>query len=203
MQAMLTRRQQVVFDYIREYRTRHGVSPTLEEIRRHLGVGSLATVHKHLEAMSRRGAIRRGKGARALDLVEPVRHRVAAVEIPLLGRVAAGQPIEAVEDPEVVSVPEDLARDPEAFVLRVQGDSMIDEQIRSGDLIVLRRARTADNGAMVVALVDHEDVTLKRLFHEPQGRIRLQPANPEFEPLVIPAERVSIQGVVVGVIRKY
>lgn len=202
---MLTRRQQTILAYIRDYRARHGIAPTLDEIRRHLGVGSLATVHKHLESMERRGAIRRGSGARALELLGealPV-STAGAFEAPLLGEVAAGQPIEAIEMPETVMIPETLSAGPDTFVLRVRGDSMIDEQIRSGDLIVLRPAETAENGQMVVALVDHEDVTLKRFYREPGNMVRLQPANPRYEPLRLSAERVGIQGVVVGVIRHY
>lgn len=202
---MLTRRQQAIYEFIRGFRARHGVAPTLDEIRRHLGVGSLATVHKHLESMERRGAIRRGHGARALDIVaDAVPVRIGgAFEVPLLGTVAAGHPIEAIETPETVVIPETFSAGPDTFVLRVRGDSMIDEQIRSGDLIVLRPANTAENGQMVVALIDHEDVTLKRFYREAGGKVRLQPANPAFEPLVLPADRVGIQGVVVGVIRRY
>lgn len=202
---MLTRRQQVIYEFIREFRARHGVAPTLDEIRRHLGVGSLATVHKHLESMERRGAIRRGQGARALDVVsETLPAQVGgAIAVPLLGTVAAGHPIEAVEAPETVLIPETLSAGPDTFVLRVRGESMIDEQIRSGDLIVLRPASTAENGQMVVALIDHEDVTLKRFYREHGGMVRLQPANPAFEPILLPADRVGIQGVVVGVIRRY
>jgi repressor LexA len=125
-----------------------------------------------------------------------------AVELPLLGFVAAGAPIEAVVGNETIAVPEDLGGKRETYVLRVKGDSMIDEQIRDGDFVIVEDRRTADNGEMVIAMVNGSDVTLKKLYRE-QGRIRLQPANPAVQPIVVPAEQVVVQGVVVGVMRRY
>ena len=127
---------------------------------------------------------------------------VRAVELPLLGYVAAGAPIEAVASNETIAVPEDLAGKRDAYVLRVKGNSMIDEQIRDGDFVIVEDRRTAENGEMVIALLDGADVTLKTLFRE-HGRIRLQPANPAMEPMMFLPDQVQVQVVVVGVMRRY
>ncbi|RMH19801.1 MAG: repressor LexA, partial [Gemmatimonadetes bacterium] len=128
----------------------------------------------------------------------------SAPTLPLLGEIAAGLPIEAIEDRETLSVPPDLVRPGRRnYVLRVRGQSMVDEQIRDGDFIVVSAQDTAEDGQMVVALVDGESATLKKLYREPGGRVRLQPANPAMEPIVLDADRVTVQGIVVGVIRRY
>jgi repressor LexA len=200
----LTKRQTEILDYLEDYLAEHGYAPSYEEIAGHFGFASLATVHEHLQNLQRKGYIRKSHNeSRSVELVraEP---RVAAVELPLLGRVAAGLPIEAIVDRETVSVPEDmLGRGGENYVLRVSGDSMIDEQIRDGDYIIVTSRQTAWNGEMVVALVDDESATVKKFYREADGRIRLQPANPQMEPLLYSPERVRIQGIVTGVIRRY
>jgi repressor LexA len=133
----------------------------------------------------------------------PTRTAGRAVELPLLGYVAAGLPIEAIASNETIAVPEDLVGKRDTYVLRVRGDSMIDEQIRDGDFVVVEDRKTADNGEMVIALLRGTDVTLKKFYKEMGGRVRLQPANAAMQPIFVEADQVQIQGVVVGVMRKY
>lgn len=199
---MLTRRQRELLDYLERYIATRGYAPTLHEIGRHFGLASLATVHKHLGNLERKGAIRRlPNRSRALEL-EPVRAEVRAASVPLLGRVAAGAPIEPVEERDTISLPEELLGRGETFVLEVHGDSMVGEGILDGDYIVVEARATAEPGETVVALVGGE-ATVKRFFHAPGGRVRLQPANDRLPPLVVPARDVEIRGVVVAVLRKY
>jgi len=200
----LTRKQKQILDYLQAYAAENGYSPSYEEIAGHFGYGSLATVHEHLENLRRKGYIRKGYNeSRSVEVVPP-ETTTAAIELPLLGLVAAGVPIEAIEDRETLSVPEDmLRRGGRNFVLRVAGDSMIDEQIRDGDYIVVNSRERAENGEMVVALVDGESATVKTFYREKDGKVRLQPANPTLKPMYFPADRIRVQGVVVGVIRRY
>lgn len=198
----LTKRQREILDYLNDFIQQHGYAPSLEEIGRRFGLSSLATVHKHLTNLQEKGFIRRAwNRSRSVELV-PTRTGSRALELPLLGYVAAGAPIEAVAGTESIAVPEDLVGKRDTYVLRVRGDSMIDEQIRDGDFVIVEDRKTATNGEMVIALVGGVEVTLKK-FYRDNGRIRLQPANPAVQPLVLPAEQVVIQGVVVGVMRKY
>jgi repressor LexA len=198
----LTKRQREILDYLDEFIQQHGYAPSLEEIGRRFSLSSLATVHKHLTNLQEKGFIRRAwNRSRSVELV-PSRSGGRAVELPLLGFVAAGAPIEAVAGNETIAVPETLAGKRDSYVLRVKGSSMIDEQIRDGDLVIVEDRKTADNGEMVIALIDGLDVTLKKFYRE-NGRVRLQPANPAMQPLVLPADQVQVQGVVVGVMRKY
>lgn len=195
----LTPRQIEVLQFIEQFYDETGYAPTLEEIRAHLGLGSVATVHKHLKALEAKGAIHREEHrSRSVELAESSTGR----EAPLLGLVAAGQPIEAVASPTPIEIPAQMDRGEGTYVLRVRGDSMIDEHIADGDLVVVRKAETAHNGQLVVALVDGETVTLKRLYHEGQF-VRLQPANPRLRPMILSAERVQVQAVVVGLLREY
>jgi repressor LexA len=199
----LTKRQREILDYLNEFIAQHGYAPSLEEIGRRFGLSSLATVHKHLTNLQEKGVIRRTwNRSRSLELV-PARTGSRAVELPLLGYVAAGLPIEAVASNESIAVPEDLVSKRDTYVLRVRGDSMIDEQIRDGDLVIVEDRKTADNGEMVVALLRGSDVTLKKFYRESTGRIRLQPANPAMQPIFVEPAQVQVQGVVVGVMRKY
>ena len=198
----LTRRQREILDYLGEFIQQHGYAPSLEEIGRRFGLSSLATVHKHLTNLQEKGFIRRAwNRSRSVELV-PTRGGGRAVELPLLGFVAAGVPIEAVATSESIAVPEDLVGKRDTYVLKVRGDSMIDEQIRDGDFVVVEDRKTAENGEMVIALLGGSDVTLKKFYRE-DGRIRLQPANPAMQPLLVTPEQLQIQGVVVGVMRKY
>lgn len=200
----LTRRQKEILDYLQSYIQEHGFAPSFEEIAEHFAFASLATVHEHLTNLQRKGYIRRGYNeSRSIELVPPP-GQSGATELPLLGEVAAGEPIEAVTAPETLSVPNDLMpRRGHAYVLRVRGNSMIDEHIENGDYVVVKGRETADNGEMVIALVDGSSATVKRLFREAGGWIRLQPANSQIPPLRVHEDDILIQGVVVGVIRKY
>jgi repressor LexA len=199
----LTKRQREILDYLQDFIQQHGYAPSLEEIGRHFGLSSLATVHKHLSNLQEKGVINRHwNRSRSLELLTG-RTASRSVEVPLLGYVAAGMPIEAVNSPETIAVPEALAsarRD--TYVLRVRGDSMIDEQIRDGDWVIIEDRKQADNGETVVALVGGQDVTLKKFYRE-NGRIRLQPANAAMQPIFVDLDNVQVQGVVVGVMRKY
>ncbi len=199
----LTKRQREILDFLNEFIQQHGYAPSLEEIGRRFGLSSLATVHKHLTNLQDKGFIKRAwNRSRSVELV-PSRAGGRALEVPLLGFVAAGLPIEAVATAESISVPEDLVgKKDTTYVLRVRGDSMIDEQIRDGDYVIVEDRKTADNGEMVIALLGGADVTLKKFYRE-NAHIRLQPANPAMQPIVVPAEQVQTQGVVVGVMRKY
>jgi repressor LexA len=200
----LTKRQKEILDYIERFIGDRGYAPSFEEIAEAFGYSSLATVHEHLSNLERKGYIRKSYNeSRSIELVG---HETAApvVELPLLGAVAAGLPIEAIEDTETLAVPPDMvSRRRDNYVLRVEGSSMIEEQIRDGDYIVVQAQDSAEDGQMVVALVSGESATVKKLYREPGGRIRLQPANPTMDPIFVPADELRIQGVVVGVIRKY
>ena len=177
-------------------------SMSLEEVGRRFGLSSLATVHKHLTNLQDKGFIRRAwNRSRSVELV-PTRVGARAVDLPLLGTVAAGVPIEAVVSSETVAVPEDLVGKQETYALRVRGSSMIDEQIRDGDIVIVEDRKTANNGEMVIALLEGAEVTLKK-FYRDNGRVRLQPANQAVRPLVVDADQVQVQGVVVGVMRRY
>ncbi len=198
----LTKRQREILDYLNEFIQQHGYAPSLEEIGQRFSLSSLATVHKHLTNLQEKGFIRRAwNRSRSVELV-PSRTGVRAVELPMLGFVAAGVPIEAVAGSDTIAVPETFAGKRDSYVLRVKGDSMIDEQIRDGDFVIVEDRKTADNGEMVIALVGGLDVTLKKFYRE-SGRIRLQPANPAMQPMFFDPDHVQVQGVVVGVMRKY
>jgi repressor LexA len=199
----LTRRQKEILDFLTRHIERKGYAPTIEEIGDHFGLSSLATVHKHLTNLQEKGLIKRAwNRSRALELV-PTEVAVRAVELPLLGRVAAGTPIEAIESTETIYVPEDMLGRGETYVLQVKGDSMIDEQIRDGDYVIVENRKVARDGEMVIALLEGENVTLKKLYREGEGRVRLQPANSRMKPLLVNEGDLRVQGVVIGVLRKY
>lgn len=200
----LTRRQKEILDFVDAFLGERGYAPSFEEIAAAFGYSSLATVHEHLSNLERKGYIRKSYNeSRSIELLSEDGSG-SALDLPLLGNVAAGLPIEAIEHRESLSVPADMIRKgKDNFVLRVEGDSMIDEQIRDGDYIVVTSQATAEEGEMVVALVGGDSATVKKLYRDGPDRIRLQPANPEVEPIVANARDVAIQGVVVGVIRKY
>jgi repressor LexA len=237
----LTRRQKQVFDFLVDFINRHGYSPSFEEIGTGLGLSSLATVHKHMQTLEKKGFIRRsynqsrsvevvavpGSVPFAKTAVRPFGRRKAPVEtkvgmepggaaansipatvlgnmeFPLLGRIAAGQPVEAVPNAETFAFGDFTAGRGSLFVLRVKGDSMIDDHICDGDYILVEGKQTAENGEIVVALIEGTDATLKRFFRAPNGKVRLQPANAQMDPIIVPAREVKIQGKVVGVLRKY
>jgi repressor LexA len=198
----LTKRQREILDYVESFLENYGYSPSFEEIASFFGYSSLATVHEHLSNLERKGFLRKNYNkSRSLELVPA--EGTLAVDLPLLGSVAAGLPIEAIEEQETVSVPHDMLRSGNNYVLRVRGNSMVDEQIRDGDFIVVNARQTADNGEMVVALINGDSATVKKFYRERAGRIRLQPANETMEPMYFDEAEVRIQGVVVAVIRKY
>jgi repressor LexA len=198
----LTKRQREILDYLNDFIQQHGYAPSLEEIGRRFSLSSLATVHKHLTNLQEKGFIKRAwNRSRSVELI-PSRVGSRAVELPLLGFVAAGSPIEAVVGNETLAVPEDFVGKRESYVLKVRGDSMIDEQIRDGDYVIVEDRRDTANGEMVIALLNGSDVTLKKMYRE-QGRIRLQPANPTMQPIFAEPDQVQVQGVVVGVLRRY
>ena len=200
----LTKRQKEILDFLEGFLAENGYAPSFEEIARHFGYTSLATVHEHLENLKQKGYIRKSYNAsRSLELV-PSGTSAAAVELPLLGTVAAGLPIETIRDNETLAVPEELlGRGGEHYVLRVKGDSMIDEQIKDGDYVIVNARRTANNGEMVVALVGGEAATVKKFYREQGGKIRLQPANVTMPPMFYRDHEVMVQGIVIGVIRRY
>jgi repressor LexA len=199
----LTRRQREILDYLAEYIRDHGYAPSFEEISRRFHFRSLATVHEHLTNLERKGCIRRQHNeSRAIEIVPP-KGQTGATELSLLGLVAAGEPIEASTEGDTLAVPDELLpRRGKSYVLRVRGQSMVDEQIRDGDYLVVHERQQADNGQTVIALVDGAGATVKRYYREPGGWIRLQPANAAMSPLRVNERDVRIQGVVVGLIRK-
>ena len=197
----LTQRQQEILKFIESYLETRGYSPSMEEIADHFGIASLNAIHKHLRVLQERGFIRRlSNRARSIQVVHEGLGEAHA--IPLLGRIAAGLPIEAIATHEEIQVPQSLLTRGQNYVLQVEGDSMIDEHIQDGDLIVVEQRESARDGETIVALIDGERATLKKVFRE-GSRVRLQPANPTLEPILVPADRLQIQGVVVGLIRKY
>ena len=200
----LTKRQKEILDYIGSFINSQGYAPSFEEIAESFGYSSLATVHEHLSNLERKGYLRKSYNeSRSLELTLPDAG-APSVELPLLGTVAAGLPIEAIVEQETLAVPPDMvSRRTDNYVLRVEGNSMIEEQIRDGDYIVVQAQEQAEDGQMVVALVADEAATVKKLYREPSGQVRLQPANPTLEPIFVDPGEVWVQGIVVGVIRKY
>ena len=198
----LTKRQREILNYLADFIQQQGYAPSLEEIGQRFGLSSLATVHKHLTNLEGKGFIRRSwNKSRSIEIV-PTKHGAQSRELDLMGYVAAGEPIEAVATLESIAVPEMIIGNNRAYVLRVRGDSMIDEQIRDGDYVVVEDRKTAENGEMVIALLNNAEVTLKMLFRE-NDSVRLQPANRKMEPIIIRAVDLRIQGVVVGIMRRY
>ena len=197
----LTPRQAEILAYVTAYTDERGYAPTLQEIGARFGLSSVATVHKHVRHLVDKGYLRRERRNASRD-IEVVGSESGLATIPLLGTVAAGRPIEALAEHEDLRVPEEWLGKGRTFALRVRGDSMIDEQIRSGETVVVEARETARNGETVIALVDGESVTVKQYFRE-GAQIRLQPANPSVPVMRFPEERVTVQGVVIGVLRRY
>jgi repressor LexA len=202
----ITRRQKEVWDFINNFVQTNGYSPSFEEIGQGLGLSSLATVHKHISNLQEKGLLKRDYNrSRSIDLL-PLKQRnrglpVTGVALPLVGRIAAGKPIEQVETPETISLA-DFTRSKDVFVLEVSGESMQDEHIVDGDYVLVEKTPTARNGEIVVALVNGTETTLKRFYKEGE-HIRLQPSNASMQPIMVPAAAVQIQGRVIGVLRKY
>ena len=201
----LTRRQKDVLDFLVDFIDGKGYSPSYEEIARGLHLASLATVHKHISALDAKHYLKRGfNQSRSLELgpkyVQGLRAR--QLEIPLLGRIAAGAPIEAIQQQATLNFA-DFAGNPDTFALEVRGDSMIEDHICDGDLILVQSTNEVRDGEIVVALVAGSETTLKRIYRETGDKIRLQPANSALEPIVVPAIDVQIQGRLLAVLRKY
>ena len=202
----LTPKQKTVLDFVVSFIERSGYCPSFEEIARGVGLGSLATVHKHVTALQQKGYLkRRYNESRSLEVsaeyLRSEQERLAGVTIPLMGTIAAGVPVEAPESPETLDFA-DFAGSPNLFALRVRGDSMIEDHICDGDFVLIERTKTPRDGEIVVALIDGSETTLKRIYREGE-QIRLQPANSTMEPIRVPAGQVEIQGRVLAVLRKY
>jgi repressor LexA len=204
---MLTDRQRDVYDFVYAYTRRHGVPPKLREIATHLGIQSRGTVHRYLTALRKEGLIAvEPEVARGIRLASRDPHdpqgRAGRASLPMLGRIAAGLPIEAIPDETEIDLSE-FFMGPNRFVLRVAGESMIEAGILNGDMVIVESRNTARDGEIVVALIDNQEATLKYLTRNPDGTITLRPANRALTPMRYAADRVSIQGVVVGQMRSY
>jgi repressor LexA len=203
----LTRRQREIYEFIRKFVKQKGYSPSLEEIGAHFGLSSVATVHKHVQHLIEKGFLKKAwNRSRSIEPVDASGPGPALPSLPVLGTVAAGAPIEAIEDEaaaeRVVVPPEMVGGRGETYLLRVRGESMIDEQIRDGDLVVVEARSEARNGETVVALIGGSEATLKR-FYLRGDRVRLVPANAAMEPFEVPASEVEIRGVLRGLLRQY
>src|SRR5262245_28868434 len=200
----VTARQRHVYDFISRYIEANDQPPTIAEIGKYFNMSSSASVHSILSALEREGLIKRIPNVSRGIQLEKVEAATNDSEIPLLGTVAAGQPIEAILSHDTIAAPRDMiGRGGRTFALRVRGDSMIEENIQDGDIIIVASQKTAENGQMVVALIDGNYATVKKFYQEPDF-IRLEPANPQFKPIFVKTpERIQIQGVVRGLIRKY
>ncbi len=206
----LTRRQKQVLDFIARFVEENGYSPSYEEIAHGLGLASLATVHKHIGALEAKHYLRRAYNqSRSLDLSPKyfqeqrrLRREPGALEIPLVGRIAAGAPVEAVAGQEKLDFG-DFVNQENVFALEVRGDSMIDDHICSGDMVLVERVTQVRDGEIVVALVRGAETTLKRFYHESGTMARLQPANSQMQPILVPLSDLEIQGRVLAVLRKY
>ena len=197
-----------MYDFISDFVQKNGYSPSFEEIKHGMGLNSLATVHKHISNLEKKALLTRDYNrSRSIDLLPPKGRLKQAMSVnttmvlPLVGRIAAGQPIEAVETSQTISLA-DFVRSKEVFVLEVRGSSMQDEAILDGDYVLVEKTKVAHNGDIVVALVEGSDATLKRFYREGDN-IRLQPSNAAMKPIIVPAMAVQIQGRVIGVLRKY
>ncbi|OGC46699.1 repressor LexA [candidate division WWE3 bacterium RIFCSPHIGHO2_01_FULL_35_17] len=206
MPVYLYPRQREIFEYIKQHIQKVGSSPTLKQIAEAMGLSSLATVSEHLDALEKKGLLERifgeAKGIRILQNTNAIYDPVESIEVPIVGYIAAGQPIEAIEDSSrTVHIPADyVSKSKRTFVLQVVGDSMIDAHIMDGDQVICEQVNNVENGEIVIAIIDGEFATLKRFYKE-ATRIRLQPENSTMDPIY--AENVEIKGRVIGVIRKY
>lgn len=200
----LTKRQREILTYLGTYSDNYGYAPSFEEIAEEFNYNSLATVHEHLSNLERKGYIKRSYNeSRAIEIL-PSQVYPKAIELQVLGTVAAGVPIEVATPGESICVPDSFVRKSgNHYVLRVRGQSMIDAQINDGDMVVVNERQSADNGEMVIAMMHGNAATVKKFYRERDGRIRLQPANETMEPLYVHENDISIQGVVVGVLRRF
>lgn len=196
----VTKRQKQILDYLRGYLASRGYAPTFDEIADHFGFSSRGTVYKHIKTLQNKGLVlHEWNRTRSIELKDGPLDQVS---LPVLGMVSAGKPIEAVQDAEQLEVPSLFLRSGSHYVLKVKGNSMVDEQIRDGDLVVVQEKRDPENGETVVALIDGTEVTIKKFFRR-NGQVELRPANEKLKSVVVDGKRVQIQGVVVGVMRTY
>ncbi|MCA1962028.1 MAG: transcriptional repressor LexA [Desulfomonile sp.] len=199
----LTKKQKQVLDFIVAFIGDHGFAPSYDEIASGVGLSSASTVHAHVENLVRKGHLIKKWGAnRSLDLPQDRRTLGGSMDLPLVGRVAAGRPIEAVEQLESIAVPPGLVGKGETFVLQVTGDSMIDSHVVDGDYVLVEKTSAPRDGDTVVALIRGGEATLKR-YRRVRDKIWLEPANPAYEPIIVDEADVTIQGIVVGILRKY
>ncbi len=200
----LTKRQKLIYDYIVTFIDEQGYAPSIVEIGEHFGLSSPATIHKHLMNLEAKGLIRRHRNlSRAIELVDRMDEAGGrSTEVPLCGHIAAGVPVEAYQQDETISIPNDMIGRKRTYVLKVKGDSMIEEHIKDGDYVIIDERGYADNGETVVALVNNDSATLKKYYAQ-NGYVRLQPANSSMEPIIVEADQVTIQGVMIGLLRKF
>jgi len=199
----LTRRQQAIYDYLKERQDLDGPPPTLEELCKIFGLSSRGSMHKHVQALVDAGLVEPMDGKqRGVRLAQEPGPEPELYQLPLLGYIAAGQPIEAIPQPDVIDVPAALRTSGDCYVLEVRGESMIEDGILDGDWVVIERRDSARNGEVVVALVDGGEATLKRIQQRP-GQVILFPANRDMEPMAFHPNQVQIQGVLVGQMRRY
>jgi len=204
----LTKRQKEFLDFLAGFLEKKGYSPSYEEIAEGLNLASLATVHKHILALESKQYLKRGfNQSRSLELAQKFyedkrQYQPPPFEVPLLGRIAAGAPVEAIAGHDTLNF-SDFAGDSGTYALQVRGESMIEDHICDGDFVLVQRATEARDGDIVVALVDGVETTLKRLYHEPGDRVRLQPANASMQAIFVPSSSVAIQGKLLAVLRKY
>jgi repressor LexA len=198
-----TEKQLHILNFVKDFIDEKGISPTLEEIAQYFKVSKI-TIYEHINALEKKGALRKSKNrARSIELISrEERESVSRFRVPILGTIAAGEPIEAIEVPENFDIGEMFPDNRQCFLLKVRGESMIEDQIREGDLVVVERRKEPNNGEIVVAIINDNDATLKRFFHE-GDTIRLQPANPSMSPILAKPGEVEIRGVVIGVLRKF
>ena len=196
----LTKRQKQIYDFLKGYIKKNGISPTFEEIKKHLKLKAISTIHEHIKELIKKGFIIKNEyGARSIELVKSISN---LVEVPLLGTIAAGQPIETIAEKETIAIPNNIfPKNGNFYALRVAGDSMIDENINDGDIVLIKEQNTAENGQKVVALIDNNETTLKKFYKE-KGTIRLQPANKKIKPIIIKNDRpFAIQGIFIDIIK--
>lgn len=206
----LTRRQKEVLEFLAEFIEKNRYSPSYEEIAEGLSLNSLATIHKHISSLESKGYLRRAfNQSRSLEIapryaaeVEKRRAVETGLAVPLLGKIAAGVPVEAVPNPEMLQF-QDFAGDATTYALQVRGESMIEDHICHGDFVLIQKTDSVRDGEIVVALVDGMETTLKRLYREADGKVRLQPANAAMDPIFVPASSLQVQGKLIAVLRKY
>lgn len=201
----LTRSEKRVLDYIRSHVKSHGnEAPSYDEIARGLGLKTVSNIHAHVEKLVRKGYLKKKRhSGRSIEVTEHSTEWHGHVDLPLVGRIAAGKPVHAIEVRETIAIPADMVGKHETYALRVQGDSMVQDHVLDGDYVIVEKRSWATDGEMVVALIRNEEATLKRFRRDTGGRIRLEPANPAYAPLVCEEQDVTIQGVVIGILRKY